>query len=287
MTWFRVDDAIGTHPKIKRIPRRLRAAAVGVWVLAGAWSAAHLQDGFVPGYMIEDWTDDEEIPAALVAAGLWRQHRDGYKFHDWADYNPTRAQVEERRAADAERKAAARARAASNRRNSGARPGGQGADSAWDTAGTPSGQSAESALPDPTRPDPTHREEEPIGSSLSASEPADLLPPVDGEETLLPDEWRPQQSHVDKARSLHLDPVREYQRFRAHAERTQRRQKSWNAAFTNWLRKTAEFNTQQQGRLAPAAPQQQSKAARNAAEYRRIFGGDQGSVPALDAGLGA
>lgn len=32
--------------------------------------------------------------------------------------------------------------------------------------------------------------------------------------------------------------------------------------------------------------QQQSKASQNAAEYRRLFGGDERSIPAIDAGLG-
>lgn len=72
---------------------------------------------------------------------------------------------------------------------------------------------------------------------------------------LIPDDWRPNQSHVDKAASLHLDAKYEYQRFRASAESKQRRLKNWNTGFTNWLRKTAEFNTQRQGR-APVTGKQ-------------------------------
>lgn len=106
---------------------------------------------------------------------------------------------------------------------------------------------------------------------------------------LIPDDWRPNQTHVDKANSLHLDVKQEYQRFRARAEQTQRRLKNWNTGFTNWLRKSAEFNQQRQG--APSVqPRKQSKAAQNAAEYRRLFGDNDepaGSVPALDAGFSA
>lgn len=68
---------------------------------------------------------------------------------------------------------------------------------------------------------------------------------VDGE--LIPDDWRPNQTHIDKAASLHLDVRREYQRFREHALRKRRRLKSWNAGFTNWLRKQAEFQQESQG----------------------------------------
>lgn len=66
--------------------------------------------------------------------------------------------------------------------------------------------------------------------------------------SLIPTDWRPNQSHIDKAASLHLDVKYEYQRFRASAEQKQRRLKNWNTGFTNWLRKAAEFNTQRQGR---------------------------------------
>lgn len=65
--------------------------------------------------------------------------------------------------------------------------------------------------------------------------------------TLIPDDWRPNQTHIDKAASLHLDVKHEYQRFRRHAEQRHRRLKSWNAGFTNWLRKQAEFAQERQG----------------------------------------
>lgn len=90
------------------------------------------------------------------------------------------------------------------------------------------------------------REEVAIGI-LSTDESADG--------TLIPDDWRPNQRHIDKAASLHLDVVREYRRFRDHADRTQRRLlgvKGWNAGFTNWLRKGAELAQQRQGR--PTVP---------------------------------
>lgn len=69
--------------------------------------------------------------------------------------------------------------------------------------------------------------------------------------SLIPDTWRPNQSHVDKAASLHLDVKAEYQRFRASSIQKQRRLKNWNTGFTNWLRKAAEFKQQRQGRPTP------------------------------------
>jgi hypothetical protein len=53
---------------------------------------------------------------------------------------------------------------------------------------------------------------------------------------------------------------------------------NWESTWKNWMRR-------KQGDVKSPTPKQ-SKAAVNAAEYRRLFGnGSQGSVPALDAGI--
>src|SRR5690606_20482832 len=94
--------------KLMRIPRSKRAAAIGVWTLAGAWSMHDLTDGFVPAYMIEEWGGDESHADALVTAGMWEHdERDGdpgYQFVNWDEYQPTKADVEAKRARDRERK---------------------------------------------------------------------------------------------------------------------------------------------------------------------------------------
>ena len=91
-----------------RIPRRDRPAAIGIWTLAGAWSMHEMTDGFVPAYAIEEWGGDETHADALVTAGMWeRDERDGdsgYQFVNWDEYQPTKADVEARRARDRERK---------------------------------------------------------------------------------------------------------------------------------------------------------------------------------------
>jgi hypothetical protein len=121
------------------------------------------------------------------------------------------------------------------------------------------------------------------------TEEQDSLSPDESDDqgSLIPDNWNPNQRHIDKAKSLHLDPTDQAQRFRSHANRTQRRMKNWDTGFTNWLRKGAEFAQQRQG--APAYGTKQARADENAADYYRYYGGNDeraGSVPALDAGLG-
>lgn len=88
-----------------------------------------------------------------------------------------------------------------------------------------------------------------------------LSPDESDDGTLIPADWRPNQKHIDKAGSLHLDVRREYQSFRAHAERKHRRLKDWNQGFTNWLRKQAEFAQQRGGAaVRPAAPMPADRA---------------------------
>jgi hypothetical protein len=78
----------------------------------------------------------------------------GYQFHDWAKWQPTRGDVEKKRAEDAERKAEWRRRKAEEKA---AREAAEAEmsqrDSARTDAVTPRG--VRSTRPDPTRPDPT------------------------------------------------------------------------------------------------------------------------------------
>jgi len=103
MPWFRVDDGFHSHPKVLATS----PAALGLWVVAGSWSSAHLTDG---------WIRDDELqrllPGAaklaeeLAATGLWKRRRGGYQFHDWAHKNPSRNQVERARETNRQRQRA-------------------------------------------------------------------------------------------------------------------------------------------------------------------------------------
>lgn len=73
MTWFKVDDATPTDPRVLKIPRRERLACMGLWTLAGAWSSKHLTDGRIPAYMLEELGADMSHGTTLVTVGLWTQ----------------------------------------------------------------------------------------------------------------------------------------------------------------------------------------------------------------------
>lgn len=105
MTWFKSDDSFWRHRKVRKLGKD-KLPAVGLWNLAGTWCADNIMtnvtDGFVPDEVVEQNGDTKHRYAKrLVAVGLWEETEldgeHGYLFHDWADYNPTKAEVEAER----------------------------------------------------------------------------------------------------------------------------------------------------------------------------------------------
>lgn len=112
MTWFKVDDSFHSHPKVLAT----EPAALGLWVVAGAWSSSNLTDGFVPDYVLTRLLPDAlKLAEKLKTSGLWHRKKGGYQFHDWGDYNPSKDEVEAERQAARSRMKTLRA----NRRTAG------------------------------------------------------------------------------------------------------------------------------------------------------------------------
>lgn len=110
MTWFRVDDKFYSHAKVLAIPRAIRGEAIGTWTLCGDWSADHERDGFVPAYMVDELGGSQRGADALVEVGLWRRRRHGFVFVNWKEHQPTRDQLEAKRAGNRARQTAFRAK---------------------------------------------------------------------------------------------------------------------------------------------------------------------------------
>lgn len=156
MTWAKIDDQLHAHRKVKKAWKAHRGS-LGLHLLAMSYCAGHLTDGLVDDEFVEEkLPNDRErvaITDALVAAGLWGREDDGWRINDWLDFNPSRADVEERRRRDADRKATRR------RGESTKRPRGHAAD----TDRNPADPSRAGASPDPTRPDPVPLDPPPAG----------------------------------------------------------------------------------------------------------------------------
>lgn len=148
MTWAKLDDQLHGHRKARKA-WRLHRGALGLHLLALSYSAGQLTDGLIDDEFVDEKLpvakEREQITGALVEAGLWERVDDGWQINDWLDYNPSRADVLDRRRRDAERKARGR------RGDSDESPNGVRAD----TSRSPRGVSRVHAHPDPTRPIPT------------------------------------------------------------------------------------------------------------------------------------
>lgn len=105
LTWFKVDDGFWSHPKTVD----LSAGAVALWVRAGSYCGNHLTDGVIPRHVLAMLQGTTEQAGELITAGLWLDHVDGYQFHDWLIYQPTREKVERERKGSRERVAKHRA----------------------------------------------------------------------------------------------------------------------------------------------------------------------------------
>lgn len=99
MPWFKVDDTFAFHPKALAASN----SALGLWVRAGSWCAANLTGGHVPRHMVGTLGAQKRDAARLVDAGLWRETDDGYLFHGWDEFQPSKADIEAERAANRER----------------------------------------------------------------------------------------------------------------------------------------------------------------------------------------
>ena len=150
MTWFKVDDGIHSHPKFLDVS----LAAVGLWTMCGAWCSGYLTDGRITRRQVLRLGGDDTLAAELVDAGLWRELEDGYVFHGWDEYQPTREDVEASRAA-------ARERMRKRRNPDTGKFAPRAEDVRANTAGTDEERaenfgvrSSTPTRPDPTRPDP-------------------------------------------------------------------------------------------------------------------------------------
>lgn len=92
MAWFKVDDQSAFHPKVVRAGN----AAFGAWVRLGAYCNAQLTDGFIPEQVALLVASKKEIEA-MIDAGMLLTAEGGYQIHDYLEFQPSKAEVIERR----------------------------------------------------------------------------------------------------------------------------------------------------------------------------------------------
>jgi len=106
MTWVKLDDGFAEHAKV------LKAGPLAAWLHVSAlcYANRHLTDGLIPQAALSQLMSMNGLSnkgrpvrvaglaARLVRAGLWERDGGDYRIHDYLDYQPSRREVETRRA---------------------------------------------------------------------------------------------------------------------------------------------------------------------------------------------
>lgn len=107
---FNVDLGFYDSDEVLSIPRKVRAAAIGIWTLCGSYSANKLTDGYVSAEALRVLGCTPLIRDALIASTLWDDAGDdAAQFSRWPKWQRTREEIVSFRAAEAERKRVSRA----------------------------------------------------------------------------------------------------------------------------------------------------------------------------------
>lgn len=246
---FNVDLGFYDSDEVLSIPRRHRAAAVGVWTLCGAYSAGKLTDGHVSAEKLRELGCTPAIRDALMATKpepLWvsGDQPGAIRFTRWTKWQRTCAEVKGYRESEAERKRSAR----EARRN--AATSTKDETSGRTTAGRPHNVRPEDG-------DPKTETETETESKRSTS--VALVEGVQGEtppkpatgkpaakrRTQIRDDYMPPKTVIAAIREQHptvTDTQLTYQhsKFIDHWKKTGTTMADWDAAWRNWMRTSAE-----------------------------------------------
>lgn len=188
------------HPKVIG----LSDAAFRALFEALFYSRRMLSDGVLDERVVlRRWGQEvaDELSSNDPEQPSWERVDRGWVIHDYLEHNPSRAEVEAKRADLAVKRSEA---------------GSKGAASRWHPDGKPIANDGEEK----------RREE----NSSSTKKRGARKP-----ETPLPDDWTPKPSHVTYAKQRGVNGPHEEAQFRAHAQANDRRQRDWDAAFRMWL----------------------------------------------------
>lgn len=304
MVWARLDDAILDNPKIAA------AGPIGfaLHVAAITWCCRNLTDGHIPLARVtalldlsamhidpanpcavpggasslrgEQGVDPHTIAGHLVDCGLWSRTGDGYQLHDFLHYNPSKSDVEARRASIKKRVTKHRSNGVTN--------------------------AAVTGPPDPV-PDPDLGEGSAEGNGACAPpapppEPPRADPKAKPKKLAcrLPDDWAPSEALLatlaasETIRLGRADALRQVDAFRDHwrAESGAKAAKlDWDAAFRTWCRFQRRFQPHlplaPRGSASPSAKPEPTAAQLADRESIRLHGCTVAEKAQMDAEMAA
>jgi hypothetical protein len=262
MAWVRIDDHFDEHPKMQRVG----PLAWGVWLAGLAYCNRNTTDGFIPwskartlcsfevveddgrlwglsrtSGMVGEDIDAEWVTKLLVEAGLWeevengRGRVDGYMIHDYPDYQPLKAQIEEDRA----RKVAAGQ--AGGKASAQARAQAPAQAQSKQTDSTRSSKIEAKFNPKPVPVSKPSKEKESLSSERDEKATASPRSP---RKFRLPVDWIPSEDNRTYARDRGMTDAEidaEAEKFRDHFTGINPEARpGWDASWRTWIGRTLE-----------------------------------------------
>src|SRR5580692_3491596 len=99
MSWAKLDDRFHSHPKVLELLAKGDdgAWALCSWTLGLSHCSANLTNGYIKVSAVVRLTGSlaraQCLAGLLVEVGLWEVAADGWLFHDYLVYNPTKEKV--------------------------------------------------------------------------------------------------------------------------------------------------------------------------------------------------
>lgn len=253
----------------------LSASAVGLWLLAGTWAAQYLTDGQVPRRMIGRFGGTDADAAELIDAGLWHASDDGYEFHEWHEYQPSKDAVEAERAA-------ARERMRERRRTNKGKFAGSSAEQPANVREVFGVSSPTPTQPSPAQPDPTQPEPSTEGSEGARKRASRIPDPF-----VLTSDMRTWAAREVPGLDID-DSTRRFVDYWRAESGAKARKLDWVAAWRNWLRRDADRSTGRQPKTFGQQKQDNTLALvgryREEEQREEVGTGDAGRIQALGPG---
>lgn len=209
-----------------------------------SFGADVLRDGFITDTQLtrvvgHGMRDAKKRADRLVTVGLWGREDGGYRTRSWLKWNRSREEIDALQNKDTGRKAPKVEI-----------PNGDDDGQVSESERNPNGIQLESEPEDDATPNGNGSDSNATHAGLRTRTPS-LQPSLQPEPgrasgrkrpaTRLPEDWQPTETHRTYATEHRLNVDREVFKFRHHAEANDRRQASWNGAFSTWLANAEEW----------------------------------------------
>lgn len=96
LPWVRMDTQWPQNPKFLMLIDDKKFRAVTAYWASVAWSGAQGLDGFVPFYALASIHATRREAGELMDVSLWIERDGGWAINDWAEYQPSSAEHEQR-----------------------------------------------------------------------------------------------------------------------------------------------------------------------------------------------